>query len=195
MKKKLLAVVVAVSIVFCMLPLGMVLSAADVAGVNASAAGACGPVGPDNGPLDTVIWTYVDGKLTVSGTGDMGNFTAETLPWAQYVPEISSIVVSEGVTSIGTGAFRNLPATALSVNLPSTVTAIYDDAFSGDAGLTWGTAHSQEQALRRWPCPTALPSWGRAFSLKMLPFPLLPFLPDFLPSAIICSLTARRLMP
>lgn len=136
MKKKLLAVVVAVSIVFCMLPLGMVLSAADVAGVNASAAGACGPVGPDNGPLDTVIWTYVDGKLTVSGTGDMGNFTAETLPWAQYVPEISSIVVSEGVTSIGTGAFRNLPATALSVNLPSTVTAIYDDAFSGDAGLT-----------------------------------------------------------
>ena len=61
-------------------------------------------------------WTISgDGTLTVSGEGDMGMFVVistqfssrATHPWADYVSEIRTVVIEEGVTGVANFAFYN----------------------------------------------------------------------------------------
>ena len=61
---------------------------------------------------DDLIWTLdEEGTLTVSGTGDMWDFEwsddtdATTAPWAEYINQVKTLVLDEGVTSIGNEAF------------------------------------------------------------------------------------------
>ncbi|MBR5536670.1 MAG: leucine-rich repeat domain-containing protein, partial [Clostridia bacterium] len=75
---------------------------------------------------------YVNGGgvLTITGTGAMENYTTDTVPWKAYLSNIKTIVISEGITSIGEYAFRN--CTALTdVTLPESITAIGANAFYG----------------------------------------------------------------
>ncbi|MCD7777695.1 MAG: leucine-rich repeat protein [Clostridiales bacterium] len=55
--------------------------------------------------------TYIfdsDCILTISGTGDMTDYTSKTsVPWDSYLSEIRAIVIEDGVTSIGNRAFYN----------------------------------------------------------------------------------------
>ena len=57
---------------------------------------------------ENLTWTFNEatGTLTISGTGDMRNYKPTTaMPWAEYLSEITSVVIEEGITSIGDYAF------------------------------------------------------------------------------------------
>ena len=77
-------------------------------------------------------WTLENGVLTISGTGKMPNYV--DAPWKRSAREIRSIVIGDGITSIGGKAFIGC-ANVQSVSLPDTLTSIGDDAFSGCVSL------------------------------------------------------------
>lgn len=99
---------------------------------GAATSGKCG---------DNLIWTLADGILTISGTGDMWDYgwngKEELPPWGagvneegQYVNRlvVTSVVIEDGVTSIGSEAFENCFALD-SVSIPDTVKKIGRIAF------------------------------------------------------------------
>lgn len=73
-----------------------------------AASGACG---------DGVSWDLTGGVLTISGSGDMADYSeASPAPWQSYADQILSVRVENGVTSIGDFAFCQLKkVTAASV--------------------------------------------------------------------------------
>ena len=87
---------------------------------------------------DNLTWELSsDGTLTISGEGEMQAQRDEwgytTYPWGAYV--ISDVIIEDGVTSIGEGAF--LAASELkSVEIPNSVTSIGYQAFQMCTGLT-----------------------------------------------------------
>jgi len=87
----------------------------------------------DSGQLtETITWELdSEGTLTISGTGAMPdyNFRYESAPWSAYGTEaIKSIVISDGVTSIGNKVFLYC-SVLTSVTIPNSVTSIGDRAF------------------------------------------------------------------
>ena len=83
--------------------------------------GACG---------EGLTWTLdVEGKLTVSGTGKMDDYSYDQLaPWFDCLARVKSVVINEGVTSVGTEAFREC-RNLKSVAIPDSVTSIGDSSF------------------------------------------------------------------
>ncbi len=81
-------------------------------------------------------WTLVDGVLTITGKGPMENFAhGDTKHWLAGKNDITRVVISEGITTIGESAFydcKNLK----SVSTPKTVTSIGKSAFHGCKSLT-----------------------------------------------------------
>ena len=78
-----------------------------------------------------VKWAYADGVLTISGSGEMKNFSeTRPAPWQAITDEIRIVTVEDGVTSIGNLAFYNRD-TIVTVNLPDTVVSIGKYAFAG----------------------------------------------------------------
>ncbi len=77
-------------------------------------------------------WTLTDdGTLTVYGQGNMKNYDySGGQPWLNKGVDIISVIIEEGVTSVGSGAFRNL-TTLESVVLPETLTRMGEAAFYG----------------------------------------------------------------
>lgn len=73
--------------------------------------------------------------LTISGTGEMYDYKAigDLAPWRRYI-HMKSIVISEGVTSIGSYAFNE--CNAHSIVIPDSVTSIGDYAFNECSNLT-----------------------------------------------------------
>ena len=60
---------------------------------------------------ENLTWTLRDGVLTISGTGLMDDYSSGerfAAPWYVYAHRITSIVIEEGVTSLGEYAFRDL---------------------------------------------------------------------------------------
>ena len=66
--------------------------------------------------------------LTISGKGDMSDFDHDPLPWTDYYDQIKTLIVEEGVTSIGNDAFHSCDHMT-SATLPSTVESVGDYAF------------------------------------------------------------------
>lgn len=93
------------------------------------AGGICGADG------DNLTWSLsCDGTLTISGTGEMMNFNNNDLQWLLSRSLIRTVVIEEGVTSIGTWAFKG--CTNLEhVEIPSSVTNIGERAFIWAYGL------------------------------------------------------------
>ncbi len=79
----------------------------------------------DNGTCgEGVTWTLTGTTLTISGTGAMEDY-GSCGPWGN---SITSVVIGEGVTSIGNRAFYGCTSLA-SVTIPNSVTSIGDNAF------------------------------------------------------------------
>lgn len=76
---------------------------------------------------DELEWNYADGTLTISGTGDMYDYSYDS-PWAEYSDKITKIIVSEGATSIGSHAFAGCAASE--IVLPESLISIGEEAFS-----------------------------------------------------------------
>lgn len=85
------------------------------------------------------FYTYSDGVLEISGTGEMYDFYINDYmgqdgtvnppaPWHDYKKEITSLIIQDGVTAIGTASFYdcyNLEA----ITLADSITSIGDYAF------------------------------------------------------------------
>ena len=95
-----------------------------------------------------MTWTYADGTLTISGEGQM--LTQNTLtPWYLYRPEITTLIVNEGVTEISSYAFYNCTALT-NVSLPESLTAISGHAFENCTSLENIVLPSQVTVLSYW---------------------------------------------
>ena len=89
---------------------------------------------------DNLTWTLdSSGKLTISGTGDMSDYTHDfennirTSPWADYRSMIRSIEIGSGVTRIGSYAFEDTNITSLTI--PGSVKSIGDYGVNGNRYL------------------------------------------------------------
>ncbi|MCD8003253.1 MAG: leucine-rich repeat domain-containing protein, partial [Clostridia bacterium] len=107
-----------------------------------TASGTCG---------DNLTWTLTsDGTLTISGTGDMYDYyevyveSGEgweseteygTAPWCDSAGEITSVIIEDGVTSIGEGAFWDCTSLE-SATISDSVTEIGLGAFYNCYSLT-----------------------------------------------------------
>ena len=70
---------------------------------------------------DELIWTLNDdGVLTISGNGDMWNWTYGATPWIDRTNEIKNVCIMPGVTSIGDHAFMYCNKLT-SVSIPGSV--------------------------------------------------------------------------
>ena len=107
------------------------------------------------GPLG---WTLTNaGVLTITGTGDMPDYTPDAGPsWNAYMDDINTIIIEngvtgigdyafygsraltvyipDGITDIGTGAFQN--AKLVAATIPKTTVSVRDSAFQGCENLT-----------------------------------------------------------
>ena len=83
---------------------------------------------------DNLTWSLVNGVLTISGSGDMTNYSY-IAPWNQYTSSINTIVIGDSVTSIGNSAFYNCSGLT-SITIPNSVTSIGEATFSGCTSLT-----------------------------------------------------------
>ncbi|MBR5093560.1 MAG: leucine-rich repeat protein [Oscillospiraceae bacterium] len=92
-----------------------------------------------NGGLcgETAYWKLQDGVLTVYGAGDMYAYTAnnEKAPWYDLRTSITSVLIRDGVTSIGNYAFDHCSKIG-SVSIGGDVTRIGNGAFRNCASLT-----------------------------------------------------------
>lgn len=52
-----------------------------------------------------LTWYYEDGTLTISGQGEMDDYTDGDAPWLEYKDSIEMLVFTGGVTSVGECAF------------------------------------------------------------------------------------------
>lgn len=113
-------------------------------------------------------WELEGGVLTITGSGNMPDFDYDTPPWDSVKNSITSIIVSEGITSVGSGAFleaMNVSSVSLpetletigngaflsnrsleSINIPSNVLTIADGAF-GDTGSLESITFSENSKL------------------------------------------------
>lgn len=80
---------------------------------------------------ENVEWEYNNGTLIISGTGAMTEYNMGSgfdAPWRVHGENIKSVVIREGVTTIGAYAFRNLEYLE-SVTIPEGVTSIGYQSF------------------------------------------------------------------
>ncbi|MCD7755996.1 MAG: leucine-rich repeat domain-containing protein, partial [Firmicutes bacterium] len=150
-RNRILSLLVLLCLVIGLLP-GMALAAEEVA------SGTCG---------ENVTWVLdSDGVLTISGEGEMDKYYYDAYwglviyesPWESYTGQIKTVVIEDGVTTIGDFAFnfcRNLTSVKIgndvteisygafyechsltSVTIPDGVTVIGYEAFYGCTSLT-----------------------------------------------------------
>ena len=116
MKKRLLSILLVLLTALTLLPLGALADNNNKCGENLT------------WELDEI------GILTISGTGDMYDYSEEPAPWSEYSDIITSITIDYGVTSIGTSAFTGC-SNVQQINIPDSVEHIDPYAFSFCNGL------------------------------------------------------------
>lgn len=86
---------------------------------------------------DGLTWNFTRKTeiLTISGSGYMPNFLSSTVPWADKSDLIKGLIISDGVTYIGSCAFRNLTNLEY-ITIPDSVSSIGLSAFYGCSKLT-----------------------------------------------------------
>ena len=84
---------------------------------------------------DDMTWSYSGGTLTISGTGAMDDYPDGDAPWLDKKDEITRVVFTGGVTSVGEGAFRDYD-NLTDVSFGSAMHTIGPHAFQSCDGLT-----------------------------------------------------------
>jgi len=85
---------------------------------------------------DDLYWEYADGVLTITGTGDMYDYAADTdVPWYDVRGNIKTVSLPDAMTKIGQNAFYKCTAMT-TINMPTSLTAIGEKAFAQDTKLT-----------------------------------------------------------
>jgi len=82
-----------------------------------------------SGTAGPLTWDFTDSILTISGNGAMPDYAygAGSPPWWGYIYDIRTVIIEDGVTSIGNYAFYFCKMTEIS--LPSTLLSIGESAF------------------------------------------------------------------
>ncbi len=84
--------------------------------------GKCGP---------KAAWTYVNGTLTISGSGIMDNYKSkQEVPWRSIAHIIEMVVIKNGITSIGDYSFQDFSKLS-NLTLADSLTSIGNYAFNG----------------------------------------------------------------
>lgn len=98
-----------------------------VASAEESTNGTCG---------ENVTWNLdSNGTLTLSGTGDMEDFSLFSKePWYNIRENINTVIIQDGIQNIGKNAFA-FCYNIVSVEIPDSVTSIGDSAFLGCTAL------------------------------------------------------------
>lgn len=100
-----------------------------VSGVPAVLAAESGTCGTD------LSWSFDEGTLTITGSGDMTDFPESTMsPWYHLREEILKISLPDGLTSVGSLAFYECKKLT-AVVIPNSVTRIGDYAFANCTGI------------------------------------------------------------
>lgn len=82
-----------------------------------------------------LTWKLDDaGLLTISGSGKMKDYSVNDAPWYPYRNSILSVVIENGVTSVGSYAFRSAK-NMTSVQLPESMQVLGNSAFDGCQSL------------------------------------------------------------
>ena len=117
MKNRLLSILLVLLMALTLLPLGA------LADENSK----CG---------ESLTWNLDEiGMLTISGTGDMYDYSEDYLaPWNEHCLEITNVTISDGVTSIGDNAFHSCKALSM-VTFMGGLTCIGSGAFAGCEAL------------------------------------------------------------
>ena len=122
MKKRIVSILLALVLCVGLLP-------AAALGAKTVAIGTCGAQG------NNVAWELDDtGTLTIYGEGAMKNCYG-TSPWYSQRASIKTVVIENGVTSIGEYAFY-ICSSLSSITIPDSVTSIGQAAFSRCSSLT-----------------------------------------------------------
>lgn len=135
MKKRLLSLLVALCMAVTLLPVSAITAWAE----DPPKSGNCGATGDGSG----VTWLLTDNTdgsstytLTISGSGAMKDFQfGSHQPWYSFQKQITSVVISSGITSIGNSAFA-LFANLTHVDIADSVISIGLDAFYYCSSLT-----------------------------------------------------------
>jgi hypothetical protein len=91
----------------------------------------------ETGTTDNLTWTFTDdGTLTISGTGAMNEGVSE-YPWSRYRDAVRTVVIEDGVTSIGSGTFAHYSGlTKVIIGKSVTSFGSYASSFSDCTNLT-----------------------------------------------------------
>ncbi len=87
---------------------------------------------------DNAVWKFdiSTETLTISGTGDMDNWdislSGDTVPWSSVRYDIVSVIIYEGITSIGRYAFAEC-SSLKNIFIPDTVNTVGEYAFESTA--------------------------------------------------------------
>ena len=149
--KKLLSIILALSLLFTVLPLGTITASAEINAITSGTTGEC-------------TWSLDGEMLTISGNGDMDDYYDNPSPWGT---SITKVIIEDGVTSIGDSAFSDcyiLTSVSLgnsvksigsyaffysyrltSISIPQSVTSIGDNAFEYCDSLTSITVDTNNQ--------------------------------------------------
>lgn len=124
MKKRVLSLMLVLLMTLTLIPLESLAEAA-------AAPGTCGSKG------DNLTWALDEKNdvLTISRQGDMADYSEDIAPWDDKRESLTSVIIKQGVTGIGAGAFCFCTALS-SVTLPDGLKRIGDGAFGGCESLT-----------------------------------------------------------
>jgi hypothetical protein len=86
--------------------------------------------GQTTGTAGDLSWTFENGTLTINGTGEMPNYDSagHNPPWYLFRKDITSVIIEQGVESIGDFAFCD--SYLASITLPTGISYIGRQAFA-----------------------------------------------------------------
>lgn len=176
MKKRLLSMILALSMMLTILPVNAITAFA--ADEDVVASGNCGIDGKDDNSVTWKLTKNDDGienntyTLTISGSGNMENFYdtygSRRAPWRDssygYGANITQISFMDGITSVGAKAFFGC-SNLENIFIPDSVTRIAPSAFGECSKL---------KSVTGFKCVTSIGSsaFSGCASLESIPFPV-----------------------